>query len=90
MKGIESFKDVVYVRNIPDGTAAGRLTMLAYGYESIFNLLYDKKDGAPYAVIYTNKPDDITREIKEHKFFEKYRDSFEIHVTNNRHFKEEV
>lgn len=90
MKGIESFKNVLYVRNIPKQEAAGNLVMLAYKYESILNLLYDKKDGAPYIVIYTNNPDEIIKTIKEHKLFDKYRDGFDIHVTRNRHFKEVI
>lgn len=89
-KSINGYKTVIYVRNVPKQEAAGNLVMLAYKYESVFNLLYDKKDGAPYVVIYTNNPDEIIKTIGEHKLFDKYRDGFDIHIVRNRHFKEEV
>ena len=87
-KGINGYKTVIYVKNVPKQEAAGNLAMLAYKYESIFNLLFDRETDAPYVVIYTNNPDEIIKTIGEHKLFDKYRDGFVILTVRNKNFKE--
>lgn len=87
-KGINGYKTVIYVKNVPKQEAAGNLVMLAYKYESIFNLLFDKETDTPYVVIYTNNPDEIIKTIGEHKLFDKYRDGFVILTARNKNFKE--
>lgn len=86
---INTFKKVMYVKNITEQAAAGRLAMLACGKKCILNLLFDKETDAPYVVIYTNDPDDLIKTIKEHELFKKFRDDYIINVVNNRNYKEE-
>lgn len=86
---INTFKKVMYFKNITEQGAAGRLAMLACGKKCILNLLFDKETGDPYVVVYTNDPDDFIKVIKEHELFKKFREDYIISVVNNRNYKEE-
>ena len=87
--GINTFKKVMYFKNITEQGAAGKLCMLACGKKCVFNLLFDKETVDPYVVIYTNDPDDLIKVIKENELFAKFRDEYIINVVNNKNYKEE-